>query len=269
MTPSGTTTAPRTVSREITLDAPAEAVWRALTVAGELTRWFPEYARVRPGPDGSIWMKWEGMYEAESPVEAWEPERHLRIGFPIHGTVRLATDYHLESDGGRTVLRVVTSGFGEGTDWKEWFDGVSTGWDFELRSLQHYLERHRGQERITLSLRARYDVSQEEAWKRLTGPSGWLRFAQPPVEGTSYHAQVHSGRALGGTVIQSLAPRQLVLTVDQINDGIMRLELERGNAVVLWLAAWGIQQEAVRQLEAEWRDSFTNAVGSPDRRIVG
>ena len=263
MTGSGTTAPPRTVSREITLDAPPGAVWRALTEAGELTRWFPEFARVRPGPDGVIWMKWEGVYQAESPVEAWEPERHLRIVFPVHGAVRLATDYHLESAGGRTVLRVVTSGFGEGTDWNEWLDGVSMGWDFELRSLQHYLERHRGQDRVTLSLRAPSQVPAMEAWSRLTGSKGWLRFEQPPVEGSSYRARTLPGRALTGRIIQWLSPRQLVLTVDQVNDGIMRLELERGNTVVLWLAAWGVPEIQVRELEDEWKGSFAEALTAP------
>ena len=262
MTASGTTTSPRIVSREIPLDAPASAVWRALTEAGELTRWFPEQARVRPGPDGSIWMKWEAVYEAESPIESWEPERHLRIVFPVHGAVRLATDYYLESAGGRTVLRVVTSGFGEGTDWNEWFDGVSTGWDFELRSLQHYLEHHRGEDRVTLSLRAPYAGSAAEAWNRLAGATGWLRFEQTPMEGSSFRARTPGGPTLTGKVVQWLSPRQLVLTVDQVNDGIMRLELERGNAVVLWLAAWGVAEEQVRKLEAEWRESFTKAIGS-------
>lgn len=261
MTAPGTTTTPRTVSREITLDVPSPAVWRALTEAGELTRWFPEYARVTPGPNGSIWMKWEGTYEAESPVEAWEPERHLRMVFPIHGTMRLATDYHLESAGGRTVLRVVTSGFGEGTDWNEWFDGVSTGWDFELRSLQHYLERHRGQDRVTVSLRASYQSSALEAWSRLTGVNGWLRFEHAPVEGSSYRARGLTGPALSGRVIQSLSPRQLVLTVDQTNDGLMRVELDRGNAAVLWLAAWGVEKVRVRELENQWKPSFLEALG--------
>ena len=260
MTAPGTRTTPRTVSREITLDAPTPAVWRALTEARELTRWFPEYARVTPGSNGSIWMKWEGMYEAESPVEAWEPERHLRIVFPIHGTLRLATDYHLESAGGHTVLRVVTSGFGEGTDWNEWFEGVSTGWDFELKSLQHYLELHRGQDRVTLSLRAPYQSSAPEAWNRLTGANGWLRFDAIPVEGSSYRARAVTGPDLTG-VIQSLSPRQLVLTVDQVNNALMRVELERGNAAVLWLAAWGIEKERVRELEKQWKTSFLEALG--------
>lgn len=38
----------------------AGGVWRALTEAEELTRWFPLQARVTPGEGGEIWMSWNG-----------------------------------------------------------------------------------------------------------------------------------------------------------------------------------------------------------------
>ncbi|HEX9892964.1 MAG TPA: SRPBCC domain-containing protein, partial [Gemmatimonadales bacterium] len=219
---TATRSASRQVARELTLDVPAEAVWKALTDAAELTRWFPLEARVRPGSGGAIWMKWEGVYEAESPIEAWEPGRHLRTVFPLHEPVRLSTDYYLESDKGRTVLRVVTSGFGEGTDWDEWFAGVNTGWDFELRSLKHYLERHQGTDRVALSVRASYRSSTADAWNRLAGIGAWLSFDEVSVAGSRYRARTQTGEELTGMVEQWLPPRQVVLTVDQYNDGIMR-----------------------------------------------
>ena len=44
----------RTVEREIEIDAPLAAVWRAHTDAEEVTRWFPLHARVSPGAGGSV-----------------------------------------------------------------------------------------------------------------------------------------------------------------------------------------------------------------------
>lgn len=104
----------RVVEREITLDAPSAAVWKALTDAAELMRWFPLEARVSPGRGGAVWMRWDDAYDAESAIDIWEPERHLRIRFPHERAMHLATDYYLEGRGGGTVLRVVTSGFGAG-----------------------------------------------------------------------------------------------------------------------------------------------------------
>ncbi len=107
----------RSVEQEIEIDAPLSAVWKALTEASELVRWLPMETRVKPGSGGSIWLRWEDEYEAESRIEIWEPESHLRLTFPIHGSTEFATDYFLRSraGGGGTVLRVVTSGFGVGT----------------------------------------------------------------------------------------------------------------------------------------------------------
>ncbi len=52
----------RSVERTIEIDAPVRDVWRALTDADELMRWFPLEARAEPGEGGSIWMRWADVY---------------------------------------------------------------------------------------------------------------------------------------------------------------------------------------------------------------
>jgi uncharacterized protein YndB with AHSA1/START domain len=256
-------TVPRSNAREVervfTLQAPPEAVWRALTDAAELMRWFPPEARVTPGTGGAIWMKWATPgYEAESPIEAWDPGRHLRCTFPLHGPVRLSTDFYLEGNQGKTILRVVTSGFGEGEDWDQWFDGVGSGWDFELRSLKHYLERHRGEDRTTLAVPVAVDPPATRAWDRLAGgTSAWLTFDEPPVEGARYRARTATGELLTGMVEQWHPPRQAVLTVDQFNDALMRIEVERPEGAIIWLAAWNVAEGVLSALETRWRSSVT------------
>ena len=51
--PATTDTKRRSFSMSIDIDATPEEVWRALTDAGELMRWFPLQARVTPGKGGS------------------------------------------------------------------------------------------------------------------------------------------------------------------------------------------------------------------------
>jgi uncharacterized protein YndB with AHSA1/START domain len=233
----------RRVEQALTIDAPVDAVWNALTDATELTRWFPLDASVVPGAGGVIRMRWDEGYDADSAIEIWEPGRHLRIGFPHHPPVLLATDYHLESDKGRTTLRVVTSGFGEGTDWDDWFAGVRAGWDFELRGLKHYLEHHRGQDRLVASARQALSIPRESAWERLTGPGGWLERT-----------------GLTGATLFRSPPVQLVMTVDQLNNGLLRIELEFGNRVIAWLATWGASPAAVKAINAEWQRTLPAAL---------
>ena len=56
--PATTDTKRRSFSMSIDIDATPEEVWRALTDAGELMRWFPLQARVTPGKGGSVF--WGG-----------------------------------------------------------------------------------------------------------------------------------------------------------------------------------------------------------------
>lgn len=69
----------RSIVHEIEIDAPIETVWKALTEAEELTRWFSELARVTPGVGGSYWVSWGEGQSGESRVEAWEPGRRILL----------------------------------------------------------------------------------------------------------------------------------------------------------------------------------------------
>ena len=69
----------REIVKRIEIDASIEDVWKALTDAEELMRWFPLDARSTPGPGGTIWFSWGPPYEGENRIEIWEPPRHLRL----------------------------------------------------------------------------------------------------------------------------------------------------------------------------------------------
>ena len=57
----------RTQQHEIVIDAPIEAVWKAISDAEELTRWFVEEANVEPGVGGTIEISWGGDEKGEEP----------------------------------------------------------------------------------------------------------------------------------------------------------------------------------------------------------
>src|SRR5215471_15579426 len=68
----------RSQTHEIEIDAPIEAVWKAISEAEEITRWFCEEARVIPGEGGSYWISWGEGQGAESRIDVWDPPRRLR-----------------------------------------------------------------------------------------------------------------------------------------------------------------------------------------------
>ena len=168
--------ATRSATGRIEITASPERVWKALTDAAELVRWFPLEARVEPGEGGSIFLSWKNEFAAESKIVAWEPVKRLAISWGWGAdaeTQPQVTEYRLEAaDGGRTVVKVVTSGFPDDPSWDAYVDGTNRGWLFELQSLKQYLERHEGQEREVIYLRRRTSISAAEVWERMFGEVG-------------------------------------------------------------------------------------------------
>jgi uncharacterized protein YndB with AHSA1/START domain len=263
--------AQRRLESEVAIDAPPEAVWRALTEADELTRWFPPQARVEPGAGGSIWMSWGGQTEGTNPIEIWEPNRHLRTVWSEPGApVKLAVDFHLEGAGGRTVLRLVHHGFTADAQWDGMYDGIRRGWSYELRSLRHYLERHRGSDRrIARADRAIGELSIAEAFQRLLSARGLAAEGSLGglVEGDRYAVTTAGGDRLEGTVGFREEPTDLALLVDNWNDGLLRLGIERWGGpetpleAHLWLATWGVPAARVAALQERWETLLAGALG--------
>lgn len=232
----------RAVEATIEIDAPPETVWRALTDARELERWFPLEARVVPGEGGTVFMSWKNEYAAESRITVWESGRHLQITWGFTDEEREITqftDFYLKGGKGRTVLRVVTSGFPDDPSWDAWYEGTRQGWAYELVSLKRYLERHMGQDRQVVYLRRRVKLSDREAWGRLFGPGGLPE------------------RPLDSRPFIEAAPAQYAGQVDERN-ALVRVGTEpcMGQAdfrdVTLWLSAWGAAPQDVEPLRREW-----------------
>jgi uncharacterized protein YndB with AHSA1/START domain len=250
---------PRSLERQVTIAAPPAAVWRALTDAEELTRWFPLEARVEPGGGGAIFVRWDDADQGESRITIWEPERHLgTVGWA--GDLReIVTDYYLEAAEGGTRLRVVNSGFGRGTDWDEMLDGFGYGWDFELRGLRHYLERHRGAPRHVAWVRLPLDGTRERTWHRLAGPGGWFGDAFARVaEGDHFSATTPQGDRFTGQVERWQPPHQLVARVEEWNDALLRVHLTPsscGGGAIVWLSTYGMPSSEVGALAERWRNA--------------
>ncbi len=246
----------RSVEREIEIAAPAGAVWKALTDARELTRWFPLEARVTPGPGGAIWMRWDASETVDDRIEVWSPERHLKSVGQAGSWAGIATDYYLRGKGGGTVLRVVSSGFGaDATDDVE--QGFGYGWDFELRGLRHYLERHRGADRAVAWARARHTPGYEQAWARLTGPGGFFGAGLPAAEpGQRCALATAAGDSLDGVVMLRQPPYQFAAVIEGWNDALLRAHLYGGTAMV-WMSAYGVPEARVKEQERRWQESLS------------
>ncbi len=150
----------------VALDASLEEVWKAITDAQALSRWFAPKMTVAPGSGGFVLADWGPGLEWKCLIEVWEPNRHLRLvetrdrllsASPVTQPLepcRLVEDFYLETAQGGTVLRLVHSGFGSSAEWDVEYEGTRGGWPGCFLRLKHGLERHRNESTRNIILTA-------------------------------------------------------------------------------------------------------------------
>lgn len=244
----------RTIHTPREINAPVEAVWKALTDAQELQRWFPVRAGVN---DGKIELSWGSQVDWRLEIEEEQRNKYLRLGYQEehHKIVsdvprRLAVEFFLEAKAGKTLLRIVHSGFGGGSNWDDVYDGVRRGWDMESISLKHYLEHHAGKDRITGLATINTKQSLQEVWNTLT-QNGIT------VTGDHYVYTTPLGDTYEGELLYLNPPLDLCGTLQNLNNAVFRLTAERFSpgadvSVWAWIGAYDVPPAAVKAEETRW-----------------
>jgi len=235
----------RRVVKEVTVRAPVDRVWHALTDPEELMRWFPPVARVEPGVGGSITLSWGAGMEGTAPIHVWDP--HERFGWteehPGEPPVRIAVEFEIAAaGGGATTVRLVQSGFGPGTDWDEYISSVDGGWTYFLANLRHYLERHPDEPRTMVAERRPPGMPRGQAWERLLGE---VFRVQPLAEGAACTLELPGLGTLTGTAFIVRAPHHFACTVAELGDGLLFAEFEPGGEqwhCGVWLSLYGVDK---------------------------
>lgn len=256
-------TTTRSLEKEIEIDAPLEVVWRALTEAEELKRWFPLDARVVPGVGGSIWMSWGPTCEGTAKIEVWEPNRHLGYVEPSPPHRKVAVDYFIESRGGKTVLRLVHSGFEVKEGWDDEYETVNSGWASFLKGLRHYLTHHPATPRHLVWARVDGMADREAVWNKLLNQG--LHAAAPLKEGDRYRFETDNGLLFEGTVEVFRPPIHFAGSVDNLNDSFLFLEMEPGRdqyRPAIWLSTYGMSSEKAEDLQKK-TDDLLESIFSP------
>lgn len=257
----------RKIETQVEIASSVEAVWKALTDAEELMRWFPLDARVTPGPGGTVWFSWGPPYEGESQIEIWDPPRRLKLKDQWGGHAEMsdrpqvAMDFTLENAEGKTILRLVHSGFNSGADWDDEFEGTNRGWLQELLGLKHYLEHHAGEPRRAVWARVKVELSREEVWQRIMGPDGLN--LEDLKEGDSFDRVTPAGDQFRGRVIIYRPSEAFAATFENLNNALFRVSIDRWSKPrlhvepSLWLSTYNILNSQVMSFQTSWTKLLT------------
>ncbi|RPE12936.1 SRPBCC domain-containing protein [Chitinophaga lutea] len=248
----------RSVHATREINAPVEAVWKALTDAQELERWFPLKASVN---NGRIDLSWGGGVDWQMEIEEQQQNKYLRLGYnqDHHRMVsdvprRLAVEFFLEAKDGKTLLRIVHAGFGGESGWDEIYDGVRRGWDTESLSLQHYLEHHAGKDRVVALAQINIKLPLQQVWNTLTKEG-------VSVKGDRYVYATPLGEVYEGQLVYLNPPQDLCGTLESLNNAMFRLTAERfmpdaGITIWVWIGAYGVPEAEVKALEQRWEQKL-------------
>jgi uncharacterized protein YndB with AHSA1/START domain len=262
---------PRSHEHEITIDAPIEAVWKALTDAEELTRWLCDKARVIPGQGGRMWSAWgeDDLQPDGKTIDVWEPGKRLRLLLDpaSHNTGPAATaanlitvpivlEYTLETRDGKTVLRLVHSGIPDAQEWDGFFEGTKAGWPMFFIGLRHYLEKNAGKHRDSIVLMQAIDDSPEAAWNKLgraceLAPSGSGQLQA----GERYTSKAGRGLGLEGRIEIYNPPKVLLVTADNLDNSLLAVSFEEAqgmNFTYIALSTYGLDHAQLQALREEW-----------------
>ncbi len=128
-----------------TIDAPEERVFKALTDARELERWFPSSADSDPRDGGAFEYRFEFPRDSardHTYAGAYHEVSSHRVSYPWSGKLgETRVEVELRARGDATEVTLRHTGWGEGAEWDESLAMHRDGWGFFLENLKAYLER--------------------------------------------------------------------------------------------------------------------------------
>jgi len=135
------------VHQTVTIKSSPEAVFKALTHADELMRWFPTRAESDPRPGGEFKFTWEFANTSENGSQQGEyveilSNRKLSYTWTAESTPAIPTlvTFNLTEAGGETTVELDHSSMQDGADHEKLHDMHANQWGFFLMNLKGYLE---------------------------------------------------------------------------------------------------------------------------------
>lgn len=220
----------------VTIDAPVEEVWRAITEGEKIQQWFAPQASVEPRLGGMMTLSWGPGMEGSAPITVWEPGRRFGWVENAEGANPKTVEFELEAGGGKTRLRLVHSGFGPGAEFDAEYDSTHGGWLTFLEALRYLAEKKGG---ATGRHEWRFTMlagTQAEQWASLLVALGLSE--QDWAPGAAYTARIPGGGTFSGKVWAAPKPGYALLVVNELDESLLGLFVERGGEGCYFTSSW-------------------------------
>lgn len=220
---------------EVTVAAPADAVWAALRDPDLIRRWHGWDLEELAEEIRTIYLN--GV--TEDPVA-----RTLDIAGGDRFTLHELSDTS-------TIVRITQAPRGSDPDWVDYYDDITEGWWTFLQQLRFAVERHGLAERRTIIFHGLL------AEPRPVLDAAGLQSLRAVEPGAAYRAVAPSGEELSGT-LWARRSSQVALTVDGWGDGLLILADQPVNphrpegGAMLLLTTYGLDDAELAALEARW-----------------
>jgi uncharacterized protein YndB with AHSA1/START domain len=199
---------------ELSIEVPGtpQEVWDTIATGPGITSWFVPF-EVEGRPGGRVVMDFGPFGKEAGQVTAWEPPH--RFAYQGERQPSMAFEWLVEShDGGSCVVRLVNSGFGDGQDWDDQFDGMTEGWKIFLQNLRLQLTHHRGQHGRASTPTVMMAGPHRSAWSTLCQAIG---LPDDLVAGDTFRTDGDAPRLAGRieSVLSTPAASSYLLLVDE------------------------------------------------------
>ncbi len=136
------------IVEQIVVKAPRALVFKALTDARELTKWFPTRVQSDARTGGKFRFEWDfNAAEQNGRLEGTYlevvPDRKISYGWAAgkDPSVPTTVTFELSEAGGETTVSLSHAGWGEGPGAEELRANHAGPWHFYMQNLKSYLEK--------------------------------------------------------------------------------------------------------------------------------
>jgi uncharacterized protein YndB with AHSA1/START domain len=248
----------RIIRAEIRTKATPQQAYDAWADPEKIAHWFPDRAEGKAETGATItWIFEKFNYRIPYEVLIAQPAEKFAIRWnPPPGMNAGILEVTISKEDGETVIKLVNSGFREGAEWNEEFEGTDSGWRMALALLKHYLENYFGTSRASFLVMRPAEFSFDQAVQLQRTAGGLKKWLTKSGEygdvGESFLLELQdSGKASGRVLAKT--KRETTLSWDEIH-GVLELKaFSMGPQKMLCVrgCGWGLSAEKAKEVESQ------------------